>query len=123
MTITLRRAGGVPTETTGFGSMRWMANAEAAGTSITVGRVVIEPGKHNDRHAHPDCEEVLYLMAGRLEHSLDDETVVMEAGDTIIIPAGANHNARSTGDVAADMIVAYNSGSRGYVPEHDTGSE
>ena len=46
-----------------------------------------------DRHAHPACQEVLYLLAGKLEHTLGDESVTMEAGDSIVVPPGANHNA------------------------------
>jgi mannose-6-phosphate isomerase-like protein (cupin superfamily) len=119
----MRRNADIENTETSFGSMRWVADEMSAGTGITVGRVVIEPGKANQRHAHPDCEEVLYLMAGRLEHSFGKEIVAMGAGDTIVIPPGTNHNARSVGDVAADMIVAYSSGRRGYVPENGTGEE
>jgi quercetin dioxygenase-like cupin family protein len=113
----VRRDADVEQTPTGFGSMRWMASAELTGTDITLGRVVIEPGMQNDRHAHPDCQEVPYLLAGRLEHTLGDESVTMETGDSIVVPPGASHNARSIGDVAADMIVAYSSGDRGYAAQ------
>ncbi len=97
--------------------MRWLANAESTGTDITLGRVVIQPGKQNDRHMHPAAEEVLYLLSGELVHTLGDEEVAMAAGDTIVVPPDTFHNARNTGSVPADMIVAYSSGNRGYVPE------
>jgi quercetin dioxygenase-like cupin family protein len=108
---------------TSFGSMKWMANAEVTGTDITLGRVVIEAGKQNERHKHPSAQEVLYLLAGSLAHTLGDEEVVMEAGDTVVIPPDTFHNARSVGDVDADMIVAYSSGNRGYVSETGNADE
>ena len=104
---------------TAFGCMKWMASSELTGTDITLGRVVIKPGRQNERHKHPSAQEVLHLLAGSLVHTLGNQEVAMEAGDTIVVPAGTFHNARNTGGGAADMIVAYSSGNRGYVPELD----
>lgn len=108
---------------TSFGSVRWLASKEASGTDITLGRVVIEAGKRNPRHSHPDCQEVLYLLTGRLEHSLGPDTAVLEQGDSIVIPPNTYHNARSIGADDADMIVAYSSGERGYQPEEGSEQE
>ena len=101
-----------------WGSLCWLAsqgigNAEG----LTVGRVVIKAGCSNPRHSHSACEEVLYLLRGRLEHTMGDEKVTLEAGDTLVVDAGVFHNARSTGDEDADMIVAYSSGDRQIVHE------
>jgi hypothetical protein len=63
---------------------------------------------------------VLYLLAGRLEHTLSDQTFTLEPGDTLAIPPGVFHNARSVGDVDADMIVAYSTGVRDFVLESAT---
>ncbi len=96
-----------------WGSLTWLANSKIGNASgFTLGRVVIRKGEGNPRHRHNGCEEALYLLAGRLEHSVGDDTVTLEAGDTLTVPAGAFHNARSTGEVDADMIVAYSSGER-----------
>jgi len=101
-----------------WGSLTWVAS-QAIGDAreITVGRVVIKKGHSNPRHTHRNCEEVLYLMAGALDHSAGDEVVHMEAGDTIVVAAGVFHNAVSVGDEDADMIVAYSSGDRDFVKE------
>ncbi|MHC4714265.1 MAG: cupin domain-containing protein [Planctomycetota bacterium] len=84
---------------------------------LTLGRVVIRKGQSNPRHAHSNCEEALYLLAGRLEHTVGGEKVTLEAGDTLVIPAGVFHNALSIGDSDADMIVAYSSGTREFEVE------
>jgi quercetin dioxygenase-like cupin family protein len=99
----------------GWGTLTWLANEKLTGSvGITLGRVVIRKGQCNPRHSHPTCEEVLYLMRGRLKHSIGDEFVIMEAGDTISIPAGVYHNALSIGQEDADMIVSYSSGRRDF---------
>jgi len=101
-----------------WGGLKWLAG-ERVGTAdgLTLGRVIIKTGRRNPRHAHANCEEALYLLAGRLRHTAGAEEVVLEAGDTIVIPAGVYHNAESTGEVDADMIVAYSSGTRQFEVE------
>ena len=101
-----------------WGSLCWVANQEVGNVEdLTLGRVVIKRGQSNPRHAHPSCEEVLYLLSGRLEHTLGNETYSLEPGDTLAIPPGVFHNAVSTGEEDAVMIVAYSTGKRDFVLE------
>jgi quercetin dioxygenase-like cupin family protein len=100
-----------------WGSLTWVASRELCGAPLTLGRVVIKRGDHNPRHAHPNCDEVLLLLSGRLEHSAGDEKVILEPGDAIRIPAGVYHNAVSIGESDADMIVAFSAGDRSVVLE------
>ena len=96
-----------------WGYLNWLASKELTGTEdITVGRVMIKKGMSNPRHCHPNCLEVLYLLEGSLEHTIGDEKVTLEAGDTIIIPDGIMHNALNVGNRDAEMIVTYSSGER-----------
>ena len=78
----------------------------------TLGYVVIEPGSKNPLHAHPNCEEVLYLISGEIDHSLEDAVYRLKAGDSIRVPAGVKHDARSVGSEPAAMIVCYSSPNR-----------
>ena len=101
-----------------WGALTWLASAKIGNAAEqTVGRVTIKAGCNNPPHHHPNCEEVLYLLAGRLEHVAGDEMVVMAPGDTLVVAAGVPHNARSVGDVDADMIVTYSSADRQVVGE------
>ncbi len=98
-----------------WGNLRWLASRDLENAvDVTVGRVAILKGHSNPRHRHVTCEEVLYLLAGKLIHSVGDESCVVEHGDTLTIPAGVFHNAKSVGDCDADMIVAYSSGVRDF---------
>lgn len=105
------------TQAQGWGTLTWVASAELTGSDITVGRVIITPGKSNPRHCHDNCEEVLYLLRGQLTHSFADESIEMVAGDTLVVPPGIMHNAVNTGDTDADMIVAYSEGNRDFRKE------
>lgn len=101
-----------------WGSLNWLAgNNIGNAQGVTVGRVTIKKGESNPRHSHFNCEEVLYLLKGRLEHSMGDEKVVLEPGDTLVVNTGVPHDAVSIGETDADMIVAYSSGDRDFVPE------
>jgi len=100
-----------------WGRLTWLASHELTGSDLTLGRVIIKKGHANPRHGHDNCEEALYLLKGSLRHSVGEDIVVMEAGDTLVVPAGVMHHADSIGDTDADMIVAYSSGQRDFRTE------
>jgi type 1 glutamine amidotransferase/quercetin dioxygenase-like cupin family protein len=98
-----------------WGSLMWLASKQIGNAKgLTLGRVTIKAGHSNPRHRHPKCEEVLYLLKGRLEHTVADEAFVMSAGDVISIAPGVFHDATCIGDEDADMIVVYSEGTRGF---------
>ena len=102
----------------GWGSLTWLASRKIGNAEdLTIGRVVIRKGCCNPRHTHNTCEEVLHLLRGKLEHTMGNEKVVLNAGDTLVVAAGVPHNAVSIGGEDADMIVAYSSGVRDFVLE------
>jgi quercetin dioxygenase-like cupin family protein len=115
MTYHHRRARDVGTRDEDWGSLTWLADRATTGNrGLTLGRVVIKKGQANPRHRHNSCEEVLYLLSGRLRHSIGDAWVDMEPGDVLHIPAGIYHNGECVGEGDADMIVAYSTGERDF---------
>jgi len=101
-----------------WGSLSWVATEELTLTpGLTLGRVILKPGASNPRHSHPNCDEVLYVLSGRLQHETGGEITILEAGDTLAIPAGVPHQAHNIGSENADTIVAYSSGRREFVLE------
>lgn len=96
-----------------WGSLLWVAASELTATpGLTLGRVSLKPGAGNPRHSHPNCDEVLYVLRGRLRHETNGRIDILEAGDTLAIPSGVPHQAVNIGDEESDVIVAYSSGSR-----------
>lgn len=103
---------------TDWGSLRWLADGNKGNAEgLTLGRVTILPGKSNPRHAHRNCDEILYLLKGTLSHTIGEDSVVLQAGDTLTVAPGVFHNATALGDEEADMIVAYSNRSRDFVLE------
>jgi quercetin dioxygenase-like cupin family protein len=96
-----------------WGSIQWLVSDRLdAGAGITFGHVEIKAGSKNPRHLHPNCDEVLYLMEGELDHSLDGQVVRLRPGMSLFIPANAEHDAVNVSNVVARMVVAYSSGDR-----------
>ena len=98
-----------------WGSLSWVASKPLGNAEgLTVGRATIKPGQTNPRHRHPKSEEVLLLLKGRINHTLDDRTITMSAGDVVTIAPGVFHNASCIGSEDAEMVVVYSQGTRGF---------
>jgi len=96
-----------------WGKLTWLASREMGNsTTMTFGRVTIPADQTNPRHRHPNCDEILHLLSGRLEHSLGDDRFLLHPGDTISIPAGQWHNARALGGMDAEMVICFSSADR-----------
>ena len=109
----VRRSVGAGAEATAFGSVHW---AERAGdppkAEMTVGLAVFDAGRSNPRHLHPNCEEVVFVLEGRVTHTLGDEKTVLEAGDMIVIPRGLAHQVINEGAAAARCLIVFSSPDR-----------
>ncbi len=104
---------------TPWGSLQWLVSG-AAGTSqhMTFGRVTLRPGQSNPPHHHPNCDEILYVISGQIEHTLPEGgTVRLGQGDCIVLPEGKGHQATNIGNKEAVVVVAFNSPERKTVGE------
>ena len=96
-----------------WGRIEWLASGALGNChTMTLGRVTIFAGGANARHVHPNCDELLHLLSGELEHFIGNTAYSMRAGDTISIATGEPHFARVTGGEAAIMLVSYSSSHR-----------
>ena len=93
-----------------WGEVRWLHNSETGTQALTVGEMVISPGSQSPPHYHPNCEEVLYVISGELEHFFEGSKAFrLKAGMSVHVPAGMKHNSKCTSDEPARMLVAYSS--------------
>lgn len=74
-----------------------------------MGRVLLRAGEEAPPHRHPNCEEVLHLVTGRVELMIDDEIHTLERGDTAVIAPRAWHRVRALGEVDAHLLICYSS--------------
>lgn len=105
-----------------WGRLVWMIASRLGNSeTMTFGRCYIDPGEENHRHLHPNCDEVIHLLHGSIEHSFDEQTIAMRAGDTLSIPAGVVHNARNVGDDEAAFVIVFSSADRQTISEEERG--
>ena len=79
----------------------------AQGRDVVQVRVGFAPGAVAARHRHPG-EEVAFVLEGRIEYRIDGKPpVVLDAGQTLFIPAGAVHMATNVGDGHAAELATY----------------
>ena len=64
------------------------------GEFIKVGIVTYEAGEAPPPHSHPNDEQWIYMLEGRLTHLLDDEIVTVGPGDLVHIPRNTVHGIR-----------------------------
>ena len=103
----------LPVEKTPWVTLQWVCNEKLMpGSAQTVGLATILPGKRNFVHYHPNCEEVLYVIAGEGLQSYDGRTIPLKAGMTIRIPAKVKHNMVNTGKETLRTLVSFSSGDR-----------
>lgn len=119
--MTLKKLADVEVQEFPWGTIRWTMNAQLDPNSkMTFGVVTIKPHQTNALHLHPHADEILHVVEGSCEHRMGDKWVKMNAGDTIRIPHGIAHNARTL-DKACRVVVVYDTGQRTMVPlEEDT---
>jgi len=56
----------------------------------------VAPGLGAPTHSHP-VEEVLTVRAGEAEMWIDEQRVIVSAGQSLIVPAGRMHGFRNSG--------------------------
>ncbi|MCI0539249.1 MAG: cupin domain-containing protein [Verrucomicrobiales bacterium] len=96
-----------------WGQLRWFTSAELKNSrTMTTGVAIIKPGQSNPRHFHPNCDEILHVISGKISHTMNEVTVEMNAGDTVSIPQGVLHNARNIGTEDAVLTISFNSAYR-----------
>jgi quercetin dioxygenase-like cupin family protein len=70
----------------------------------------LEPGDHLGVHSH-SAEELLYVVAGEVQASVQDEVERLGEGALAVAPAGVKHDVRCVGDATARCIGFFPSAS------------
>jgi mannose-6-phosphate isomerase-like protein (cupin superfamily) len=59
--------------------------------NLVLSSTMLHPMKETRGHKHEGQEEVYYFVSGSGQMHLDDEFVLVKAGDVVLIPDGAFH--------------------------------
>jgi quercetin dioxygenase-like cupin family protein len=69
------------------------------GEQVLLCRVTYAPGKRVPWHAHEDSEQVMFILEGELDMTIEEETATLNAGDVIVVNRGLHHKLYSEGGV------------------------
>jgi len=119
----LRRLADIEPERYPWGAIRWLMSGKIdPNAEMTMGLVRIEPHQTNQRHVHPNSAEYLHVLAGSCEHLASGRWVTLRPGDTLRIPKGTEHQAR-TRDEPFQALIVYDTPNRIMVPVPETRPE
>ena len=96
-----------PANHTGTTNRRLIGPDNVGSRRIELVHGTIEPGKGALPHAHPDVDQVCYLLEGRAVAEVDGVRHEMAPGDCCYFPAGKRHIFEVIGDVPAKLLVIY----------------
>jgi len=95
-------------ETMYFGTLRWLSHPASTGAEQITGiDVTIVPGQGHAFHRHPDQEEIIFVVSGKLEQWMERERRILGPGDAVFIPKGVVHGSFNAGDEDLRMIVVF----------------
>lgn len=90
-----------------WGTMGWFSRPELTATKhLVIIEVDLQPGCGHDFHKHPEQEESIYVLSGKIEQWLEGEKQVLNPGDAIYIGTGIVHASFNVFDEPAKLLVA-----------------
>lgn len=92
-----------------WGNVKIFSEPEVTGAQrMSFGMVILEPGKGHERHNHPGCDEIIFVVSGEGEQMIDDcPPVPVRPGASIYIPADIYHSTVNTGWEPLRLIIVY----------------
>lgn len=98
----------VETQVFDWGNLKWLSAPDVTGaTKFSAGIVLLAPGKGHATHAHPGCEEILYVVSGYGKQTVGDETQNLAPGMMVFIPEGMEHSTINTGWEYLKLVAIY----------------
>jgi quercetin dioxygenase-like cupin family protein len=89
-----------------WGSTAFLSNPTTTGArQLTVMEVILTPGNGHNFHKHPDQEEVICVIEGRIEQWLESRRNELGPGEAVFIPADIVHASFNTGNTPAKLMV------------------
>jgi len=91
-----------------WGQSRTMVDpGSTGGRNLVVLEASFNPGSAHAFHRHPQQEEVIYVVEGRVEQWVDRETRELGPGDMAFIPAGVVHASYNVGEGVAKILAIF----------------
>lgn len=95
-----------PIDLPGGSWSRVLITGDRVSSTSALGFSSFAPGTSTAMLSHA-TEELAYVLTGRGELRLDEETVSYQAGSALFIPAGIFHAVANTGDEPVTMVFSF----------------
>jgi quercetin dioxygenase-like cupin family protein len=96
-----------PANHSGTTNRRLIGPETVGAKNVEVVLGVIEKNEGAAPHAHPDMEQVCYMLEGTAVAEVAGERCELKAGDSCYFPAGAMHKFIATSDTPVKVLVIY----------------
>jgi len=81
------------------GVHQWFSRPDITGSEdLIVVQVEVGPGEGHPFHMHPDMDEVIYIVSGCAEQWLEQESKVLQAGESVFVSKKMVHATFNGGD-------------------------
>ncbi len=87
-------------------SLRVLVPAASGGGGIALLEETTEPGKGPPLHVHHRQTETFHVLEGRYDFLVGERRFAATPGCTLVVPAGAPHAFRNTGDAPGRFLFA-----------------
>jgi quercetin dioxygenase-like cupin family protein len=114
---TFVKQGDVKKDDFDWGIIGWRCAPQNTGSQqLVVLDVTLEPGQGHAFHRHPGQEEMIILTGGRIEQYIEQESTMLEPGDSVYIDADVVHASYNIGDETAylQVVLGPSVGEAGY---------
>ncbi|SDR60651.1 Cupin domain-containing protein [Rhizobiales bacterium GAS113] len=91
-----------------WGRIGWLSNPASTGAAqLAIVQGSLIPGKGHNFHKHTHQEELIFVVAGRIEQWIDQEKRLLGPGDSAFMPPGVVHASFNVGDDEAKVIAIF----------------
>jgi quercetin dioxygenase-like cupin family protein len=103
-----RIASEIPSEIIPIASLRWYCKPKITGAAqLAVVEASFQAGQGHSFHQHPEQEELLYVVSGRIEQWIGQEKRILQPGDAAFIPAGLVHASFNAGTDVSTVLAIF----------------
>jgi oxalate decarboxylase/phosphoglucose isomerase-like protein (cupin superfamily) len=89
-----------------WGSLAWLVTPERSGVRAFCScEVHVDAGAGHGSHVHPRQDEMIYVLAGEIEQTIEHQTFAVGPGESVLIPRGVRHASFNRGDTVARTVV------------------
>jgi len=96
-----------PANHTGTVNRRLIGPETVGSESLELLEGTVEPGQGALPHAHPDLDQVIYMLTGTARAEIDGQSRELGPGDAAYFPKGMPHVFTVIGDRPAKVLVIY----------------